>query len=73
MILFALDWYHVPDGFAQTVFTYYEGLMASVIVGNEQTSWFRYQQGVFQGCTLSTVLFDTAFNTVFDSIMGYEE
>ena len=38
MILFALDWYHVPDRFAQTVFTYYEGLMASVIVGNEQTS-----------------------------------
>ena len=73
MILFTLEWYHVPSGFAQTVFTYYEGLIASVIVGSEQTSWFRYQQGVFQGCTLSTMLFDTAFNTMFDSIIGYEE
>ena len=58
---------------AQIVFMYYEGLMASVIVGTEQTSWFRYQQGFFQGCTLSTMLFDTAFNTVFDSIIGFTE
>ena len=46
MILFTLEWYHVPTDFAQIVFMYYEGLMASVIVGTEQTSWFRYQQGV---------------------------
>ena len=59
MILFTLEWYHVPTDFAQIVFMYYEGLMASVIVGSEQTSWFRYQQGVFQGCTLSTMLFNT--------------
>ena len=43
MILFTLEWYHVPTDFAQIVFMYYEGLMASVIVGTEQTSWFRYQ------------------------------
>ena len=52
---------------------HYEGLMASVIVGTEQTKWFRFQIGVFQGCTLSTMLFDTTFNTLFDSIEVFKE
>ena len=52
---------------------YYEGLAASVMVGTEQTKWFRFQTGVFQGCTLSTMLFDAAFNTVFDCILDMEE
>ena len=52
---------------------YYEGLVASVMVGTEQTKWFRFQTGVFQGCTLSTMLFDAAFNIVFDCILDMEE
>ena len=68
MILFTLEWYFVPSEFAEIVFMYYEGLVASVMVGNEQTVWFRFMIGVFQGCTLSTILFNTAFNTVFDNL-----
>ena len=68
MILFTLEWYHVPQAFAELVFMYYEELTASVLVGPKQTKWFRFQIGVFQGCTLSTMLFDTAFNTVFEKV-----
>ena len=33
----------------------------------------RFQIGVFQGCTLSTMLFDTAFNTIFDCVLDMKE
>ena len=39
-----------------------------MLVGQEQTKWFRFGIGVFQGCTLSTMLFNTAFNTVFQKV-----
>jgi hypothetical protein len=73
MILFTLEWYHVPEEFAKIIFMYYEGLAASVMVEREQTKWFRFQIGVFQGCTLSTMLFDMAFNTIFDCILDMKE
>jgi len=58
----------VPTEFAEIVYQYYEGLCATVMVGTELTCWFRFEIGVFQGCTLSTMLFDTAFNTVFERV-----
>ena len=68
MILFTLEWYHVPHAFAAIVYQYYEGLCAAVLVNDTVTRSFRFQIGVFQGCTLSTMLFDTAFNTVFQRV-----
>ena len=68
MILFTLEWYHIPDAFSEVIFMYYENLVASVCVKAEQTKWFRFCKGVFQGCTLSTMLFNTAFNTVFQKV-----
>ena len=68
MVLFTLEWYWVPAEFAEIVYQYYEGLCATVLVGTELTCWFRFEIGVFQGCTLSTMLFDTAFNTVFERV-----
>lgn len=73
MILFTLEWYHIPPEFAEIVFRYYEGLCAAVLVNGEVTRSFRFQIGVFQGCTLSTMLFDTAFNTVFQRVSGMLE
>ena len=70
MILFTLEWYHIPDAFSEVIFMYYENLVASVCVNDEQTKWFRFCKGVFQGCTLSTMLFNTAFNTVFQKVKG---
>ena len=39
-----------------------------MLVNDELTRSFPFQIGVFQGCTLSTMLFDTAFNTVFQRV-----
>ena len=52
-ILFTLEWYYIPVGFSDIIFAYYEGLVASVLVGQEQTKWFRFGIGGYQGCTLS--------------------
>ena len=72
LIHFSLEWYHVPDHFCELIFSYYEGLMASVVVGAEVTPWFWFGIGVFQGCTVSTILFNVAFNTVFDHLAVLE-
>lgn len=66
LIHFALDWYHVPKHYRELIFKYYERLMARVTVpGAALSAWFWFSKGVFQGCTLSTVLFNAAFNTSF--------
>ena len=72
LIHFSLEWYWVPSGFCELMWKYYEGLMASVIVGTQQTPWFRFGKGVFQGCTVSTVLFNIAFNTSFEHLSVLE-
>ena len=68
MILFTLARYHIPDAFSEVIFMYYENLVASVCVNNELTKWFRFFKGVFQGCTLSTMLFN-----VFEKGKGLTE
>ena len=47
MVLFTLEWYHVPDEFAEVVFKYYEGLCATVLVNDELTPSF--DSKMFQG------------------------
>ena len=55
--------------YRELVFKYDEQLMACVMVpGAALSAWFWFSKGVFQGCTLSTVLFNTAFNTSFAHI-----
>jgi hypothetical protein len=73
LIHFSLEWYHVPDHFCELMWRYYEGLMACVLVGKETTPWFRFGIGVFQGCTVSTILFNAAFNTVFEHLSVIED
>ena len=41
------------------------GICCSGIGTNEND---QFQGGVFQGCTLSTILFDAALNTTFDKL-----
>ena len=73
LIHFSLEWYHVPEHFCELMWRYYEGLMASVMVGELQTPWFRFGVGVFQGCTVSTILFNVGFNTSFEHLSVLED
>jgi len=63
----------VPEHFCEHMWRYYEGLMASVMVGDAQTAWFRFGIGVFQGCTILTVLFNACFSTSFEHLTPLEE
>ena len=65
LIHVSLEWYHVPEHFCELMWRYYEGPMASVMVGDAQPAWFRFGIGVFQGCTISIVLFNTGDQYLF--------
>ena len=73
LIHFSLEWYHVPEDFCELMWNYYEGLIATVMVGKLQTEWFRFEIGVFQGCTVSTILFNVGFNTSFAHLKSLED
>lgn len=68
LIQFALDWYHVPKMIQNLVFNYYEMLKAKVQTNNWSTGFFLFDIGVFQGCVLSTILFDCVFQLLLDML-----
>ena len=73
LIQFSLEWYHVPDHFCELMWKYYERLCAAVLVNGDVTPPFWFEVGVFQGCTVSTILFNVAFNTSFAHIQPLEK
>ena len=62
----ALAYYHFPEEFIELVFSYYDRLVAKVSTDTWETDTFAYEIGVFQGCTLSTVLFNIVFNLLHE-------
>ena len=68
LIQFALEWYHVPEWFADLVFQYYDSLFAFVTTPEWSTNLFPFLQGVFQGCVISGLLFIGVFQLLIDHI-----
>ena len=68
LIQFALWYYRFPLSIVELIFDYYEGLLAMVSTKAWSTSLFRYGIGVFQGCTMSTILFNITFNLLHEWI-----
>jgi hypothetical protein len=66
LIQFALDWYHVPKSIQQLIFDYYEKQCAKITTKEWSTGFFSFLIGLFQGCVLSTILFDCVFNLLLD-------
>ena len=66
LIQFALNWYHVPVLIQELIFDYYEKLCAKVTTKEWSTGFFFFDIGLFQGCVLSTILFDCVFNLLLD-------
>lgn len=66
LIQFALNWYHVPVFIQELIFDYYEKLCAKVTTKEWSTGFFFFDTGLFQGCVLSTILFDCVFNLLLD-------
>lgn len=76
LIQFALNWYHVPRYIQELIFDYYNKLMAKVTTKAWTTGFFLFDIGLFQGCVLSTILFDCVFQLLLDFLAdapgGYE-
>ena len=68
LIFFALNWYHVPTPCINLVTLYYNSLYASVATKNWTTKPFAFQIGVFQGCTISPLLFDVVYQICLDYV-----
>ena len=66
LIQFALNWYHVPPLIQKIIFDYYEKLCAMVVTRKWSTGFFLFDIGLFQGCVLSTILFDCVFQLLLD-------
>ena len=60
-IHFALSWFHVPAWVCALVNIYYNELFAKVVTQQWETPVFAFLIGVFQGCTVSPILFDIVF------------
>ena len=69
LIQFALRHYGLPPHFQRLVFDYYERLFAIVDVPGEfQSKPFHFAIGVFQGCTLSPLLFNIVIQLLLDTL-----
>ena len=69
--MFALRWYHVPTWVIRLIFLYYDSLFAKVVTPNWATSFFPFEIGVFQGCTISPILFDLVYQLCIDFVDQY--
>ena len=65
-IQFALNWYHIPKAIQEMIFDYYEKLCAMIATNNWSTVFFLFDIRLFQGCVLSTILFDCVFQLLLD-------
>ena len=63
---FALTWYHVPFAFRNIISNYYEGVSGQIDTSSWSSNIFWIAKGLFQGCTLSTDLFNISFQPILD-------
>ena len=73
LIQFALRWYHVPEPVCNLILNYYEKLMTKVQTTKWTTGFFLFDIGLFQGCVLSTILFDCVFQLLLDFLAKDEK
>ena len=73
LIQFALNWYHAPESIQELIHNYYEKLCAKITTKSWSTNFFDFDIGLFQGCVLSTILFDCVFNLLLDFLCNMEE
>ena len=72
LIQFALHWYHIPELIRELIMNYYEKLMAKITTKKWSTGFFLFDIGLFQGCVLSTILFDCVFQLLLDFLKPLE-
>ena len=66
LIIFALKRYGVPPFWIKLIETYYQGIFSKSFSESAKSSWHRHQRGIFQGCTLSIILFLAGMNIIIE-------
>ena len=66
LIQFASNWFHIPKDIQQVIFNHYEKLNAFIHTNSWSTGFFLLDIGLFQGCVLSTILFDCVIQLLID-------
>ncbi len=69
LIHFALSWFHIPAWVCSLIKIYYNALFAKIVTPDWETPILPFLIGVFQGCTISPIL----FNLVFQMCITYVE
>ena len=73
LIQFALEWYHVPSLIRELIYSYYNTLLFKISTKEWDSTALNFSIGLFQGCILSTILFDIVFNLLLDLLSKHSE
>ena len=68
LIQYALSRYHFPAHIHMLIYNYYDKLFAQVTCKAFSTDPFHYGIGVFQGCTMSPILFNIVMQILLDLV-----
>ena len=68
LIDFALQRYDVPKEWLDLILAYNDGLLGRCSSGDVFSDWFRFEKGIFAGCTISVILFLAAFNVIMEYV-----
>ena len=68
LIEFALKRYLVPLDWIKMIMAYFNGMWGRTSSSRASSDWMRYESGIFDGCTISVVLFVTAFNFILEFV-----
>ena len=56
----------IPEDWITLVIKYYDGLWGKTPVSGVASDWYRYEKGIYAGCTISVILFLAAFNVILE-------
>ena len=68
LILFALRSFKIPEDWITLVTKYYDRLWGRTSANAVASDWYRYEKGIFAGCTISVILFLAAFNVILEYV-----
>lgn len=73
LLQYALHHYSVPYAIRRFIFSYYDLLCFRVKSGGWETNALPYEKGLFQGCPLSPIAFNSVFSMILDKLDEYPQ
>ncbi|KAL1266945.1 hypothetical protein QQF64_002620 [Cirrhinus molitorella] len=64
LIRFALNFFHIPSGIQSIITNYFNNLQVCYSTSEFTTGWHQVEKGIAMGCSISPILFTTAFEVI---------